>query len=40
MSQASARIIHGNLRPKDDDERINKDWITQSILNIGVSTGA
>ena len=27
MPQASGRIIHGNLRPKDNDERINKDWI-------------
>ena len=27
MPQASGRIIHGNLRPKDNDERINKDCI-------------
>ena len=27
MSQASGRIFHGNLRPKDHDEGINKDWI-------------
>jgi len=33
VSQASGRIIHGNLAPKDNDEGINKDWITQSILN-------
>ena len=24
MPQASGRIIHGNLRPKDNDEGINK----------------
>ena len=36
MSEASGRIIHGSLRPKDNDEGINKDCITQSILNIGV----
>jgi len=28
MSQASGSIIHGSLRPKDNDEGINKDWIT------------
>jgi len=33
MSQASRRIIHRNLRPKDNDEGINKDWIAQSIMN-------
>ena len=33
MSQASGRIIHGNLRPKDYDEGTNKDWITQPIMN-------
>ena len=33
MPQASGRIIHGNLRPKDNDERINKDWITQPLMN-------
>jgi len=38
VSQASGRIIHGNLRPKDNDEGVNKDWITKSILNIGVRT--
>ena len=27
MPQASGRIIHGNLRPKDNDEGINKDLI-------------
>ena len=27
MSQASGRIIHVNLSPKDNDEGINKDWI-------------
>ena len=27
MPQASGRIIHGNLRPKDNDERSNKDCI-------------
>ena len=27
MPQASGRMIHGNLRPKDNDEGINKDWI-------------
>ena len=27
MPQASGRIIHGNLRPKDNDEGINKDSI-------------
>ena len=27
MPQASGRIIHGNLRPKDNDEGINKVWI-------------
>ena len=27
MPQASGRIFHGNLRPKDNDEGINKDWI-------------
>ena len=25
MSQASERIIYGSLRPKDNDEGINKD---------------
>ena len=33
MSQASGRIIHVNLSPKDNDERIYKDWITQPIMN-------
>ena len=33
MPQASGRIIHGNLRPKDNDEKINKDWITQPLMN-------
>ena len=27
MPQASGRFIHGNLRPKDNDEGTNKDWI-------------
>ena len=27
MSQATGRIIHENLRPKDNDEGANKDWI-------------
>ena len=27
MPQASGRIFHGNLRPKDNDKGINKDWI-------------
>jgi len=25
VSQVSGRIIHGSLRPKDNDEGINKD---------------
>jgi len=28
VSQASGRIIRGSLRPKHNDEGINKDWIT------------
>jgi len=27
VSQASGRIVHESLRPKDNDEWINKDWI-------------
>jgi len=40
VPQASGRIIHGSLRPEYNDEEINEDWITQSILNIGVRTRA
>jgi len=33
VSQASGRIIHGSLRPEDNDEAINRDWISQSLMN-------
>jgi len=40
VSQASGRIIHESLSPKDNDEKINKDCITQFIMNVGVRTSA
>jgi len=33
VAQGSGRIIYRSLRPEDNDEEINKYWITQSIMN-------